>query len=218
MDRKMQMTDSEKLGPYITDRSKHWRSHDLNQTFLNTLGHIEKFGCAVLHIKGDAASPRFSYTVGVHDTSKNPEIIAIGLTADAAHGALNRTVALMKSGENLTIGRHRGIVGEVECEFRLVDPKWMHHVMGRADWYYEGVEIPVLQLIYPDLENRFQTEDGFSEYFRQPILTAGAERGRLEDDFWAANDLSSSLSRWKFLMTRIRRHTFQRPSTKRRSQ
>src|SRR5438067_497519 len=79
-----------------------------------------------------------------------------------------------------------------------IEPKWMHHVMGRADRYYSGEDVPVLQLVYPDRENRFQDEDGFAEYFRQPLLGPDVTWGRLEEDFWAANDVSSILSRWQF--------------------
>jgi hypothetical protein len=150
-----------------------------------------------LYIEGDSSS-RFSYTVGVFDTSGCPEVIAVGLTEKTAHIALNAAVKLLRSGVDLTQGRYRELVGEVECRFAPVDSKWLHHVMGRADWYYTGEDVPVLQLIYPDHENRFQNEDGFEEYFRQPMLAPGTEEGRREHDFWAVNDPSSSLFRWRF--------------------
>lgn len=192
------MTEENKPKRYITKRTKMWRDCELAEMFVSTLDRIEQYGCAVLHIPGDAAAPRLSYTVGAYDTAGKPELITIGLTEPAARFALNEATALMKSGLDLTIGRHHGILGEVECEFHRIDPKWVQHVMGRAAWYYEDADIPVLQLIYPDLENRFQTDDGFTEYFRQPILTPGAQQTELETDFWAANDPSSSLFDWKF--------------------
>jgi len=192
------MSEASNLRPYDTERIQYWREQEIKPMFIKTLDLIERHGCAVLHIKGDNAGPRFSYTAGVYDTSGHPEVITIGLTEGAAQVALNEAVRLMKSGVDLTVGRHREIVGEVECKFREIDPKWMHHVMGRAEWYYTGEEIPVLQLIYPDLENRFQTEAGFTEYFRQPMLVPGAEMTRIEEDFWSANDPSSSLFCWKF--------------------
>jgi hypothetical protein len=191
------MTTSSESPRFSTSRLKFWRDQDLSGSFVSTIDNIEKFGCSVLYIEGDSAT-RFSYTVGVFDTSSYPEIIAVGLIEKTAHIALNAAVKLLRSGIDLTQGRYREIVGEVECKFSPVDPKWLHHVMGRADWYYTGEDVPVLQLIYPDIENRFQDEEGFEEYFRQPMLAPGIPEGRRELDFWAANDPSSSLSRWKF--------------------
>lgn len=176
---------------------RFWRDQDLSESFLSTINHIEKFGCSILYIEGDSAS-RFSYTVGVFDTSGYPEVISVGLTEKAAHFALDAAENLLRSGADLTQGRYRDIVGEVECRFAPVDPKWLHHVMKRADWYYTGDDVPVLQLIYPDHENRFQDEEGFTEYFRQPMLAPGVTETRRERDFWAANDPASSLFKWKF--------------------
>jgi hypothetical protein len=129
-----------------------------------------------------------------------PEIIVVGLKQEIAHGSLRRAVEAMQAGTDLTAGRVREIVGEVDVEFRPISQKWFRHVMCRADWYYGygDAEIPVLQLIYPDLENRFQWEEGFNEYFVQPLLQPEIDRGRAEEDFWASNDPASSLSRWKF--------------------
>ncbi len=32
------------------------------------------------------------------------------------------------------------MLGNVECEFRPVDPKWIKQLMGWAYWFYEGKE------------------------------------------------------------------------------
>ena len=191
------MSKISELPSFSTQRLSFWREQDLSGSFLSTINHIEKFGCSVLYIEGDSSS-RFSYTVGVFDTSGHPELITVGLIEKTAHIALNAAEKLLRSGVDLTQGRYRMLVGEVECRFAPVDPKWLHHVMGRADWYYTGEAVPVLQLIYPDHENRFQEEEGFAEYFRQPMLAPGTIEGTRELDFWAVNDPNSILSRWKF--------------------
>jgi len=191
------MSDSTQR-PYITERTRMWRGRNLSSSLVDELDDIEEFGCQVLHINADAVCPRFSYTIGVYDTSAKPELITIGLPSDTAHHALNEAVELMKKGADLTVGRHRDIVGSVEVEFRPVDPKWLHHLMLRADGYYEGADVPVLQMIYPDLENRFQSEEGFNNYFEQPILSGEIKHGSLEYDLWAAYDDDNSISRWQF--------------------
>jgi hypothetical protein len=122
----------------------------------------------------------------------------VGLKPETAHSALNEAARLLRMGVDLTKGRHREIVGEVDCIFRPVDQKWVKHLMGWAQWYYDGDDFPVLQAIYPDLENRFQGEKDFNSYFEQPMMQPSAPRARIEDDFWASANPDSSLFNWKF--------------------
>jgi len=192
------MSDS-KPHPYITERTRMWRSRGPKAEFIKAIDVIEEYGCQVMHVFGDNVSPPFSYTAGVYDTSGKPELIAVGLPSETAHSALNKAASLMREGVDLSVGRYSDIIGNVEVAFRKVDPQWLHHVMLRANWFYDGEDVPVLQLIYPDLENRFQDEDdSFNEYFRQPLLSGEIEDDTLAYDFWASHDTSSSLYGWKF--------------------
>jgi len=186
------------IKPHVTERTTMWRSCTPSPSLLQELDTIEEFGWQNLHITADAVCPRFSYTIGVYDTSAIPELITIGLPSGTAQHALNEAIELMKEGVDLTVGRHRDVVGSVEVEFRPVDPKWIHHIMLRVNGYYEGADVPVLQLIYPDLENRFQGDEGFNSYFEQPVLSGEVKHGSLEYDLWAAYDSNNSFSRWQF--------------------
>ena len=122
----------------------------------------------------------------------------MGLRERTALALLNEAAKRMREGVDLTQGRHDGIVGEVECEFRPVDPKWVKHLMGRALWYYSRTDFPVLQAVYPDRVNRFPEEEGFDPAFAQPSLQPGIPMTNLENDFWASADPKSSLFDWKF--------------------
>lgn len=182
---------------FATDRLKMWRTIEHKESFERTLSNIEQYGWDVMVIQGDPPT-RFSYTVGVNDTLGLPELIVVGLTDETGFSALNSAVSAMRDGVDLATGRHREMVGEVEVEFRPVAPAWIEHVMYRAHWYYEGKQIPALQMIYPDLEGRFQWEDGFQEYFRQPLTQSAPPIDRRAKDFWSHNDPDSSLFNWKF--------------------
>ena len=59
------------------------------------------------------------------------------------------------------------------------------HLMGWTLWYYDHVEFPVLQAVYPDRENRFPEESGFDPAFAQPLMQPGSPMTDAEDDFWA---------------------------------
>jgi uncharacterized protein DUF4262 len=107
------------------------------------------------------------------------------------------------SGVDLTQGRHHDLIGQVDCEFRPVDEKWVRQLMGWAVWYYDGADFPVLQAVYPDLENRFPEDEGFDKTFEQPLMQPSSPMTRVETDFWASNDPSSSLFDWKFTHGRL---------------
>ena len=163
-----------------------------------TIGHIEEHGCSVLNVKRSQYGLGWAYTIGVFDTCGKPEIITVGLPPETAHFSLNEAANLLRAGVDLTKSRHRDIVGKVECEFRPVGRKWIEQLMGWAIWYYGGSEFPVLQAVYPDLENRFPENQQFDSQFEQPLMQPSAPMTKVENDFWASTDPKSSLFDWKF--------------------
>lgn len=183
---------------FRTSRTEQFRKTKLSKEDKRTINQIEKFGCSVVHVERTTYALGWSYTVGVFDTCGKPEIITVGLPPDTAHSALNEAVELLRTGVDLTKGRHRDLIGQVECEFRPVAPKWVGHLMGLALWYYDGDDFPVLQAVYPDLQNRFPEDEGFDKSFEQPLMQPGAPMTRAENDFWASADPKSSLFNWKF--------------------
>lgn len=183
---------------FETERTRRFRAKGLSEADERTIGNIEQFGCSVVQVKSTQAGAGWSYTVGVHDTAGKPDIITVGLREKTALVLLNEAAKRLRAGTDLTQGRHREMIGEVECEFRPVDPKWIKHLMGWTLWYYDHEEFPVLQAIYPDLENRFPEENGFDSAFAQPLMQAGSVMTATEDDFWASADPKSSLFDWKF--------------------
>jgi hypothetical protein len=57
-----------------------------------------------------------------------------------------------------------------------------------ATWFYEGAEFPVLQAVYPDLENHFPEDANFDLNFAQPLLQPKMSFGQIEEDFWNAHE------------------------------
>jgi hypothetical protein len=120
---------------FETERTRRFRAESLTGSDQRTIANIEEFGCSVVQVKGSASGPGWSYTLGVYDTCGKPEIITVGLREQTALFLLNEAARRSRAGSNLAEGRHREMVGEVECVFRLVDPKWVKHLMGWALWY-----------------------------------------------------------------------------------
>lgn len=183
---------------FETLRTREFRQSQLSEEDQRTIGHIEEFGCSVVNVERTAYGFGWAYTIGLFDTCAKPELVTVGLLPETAHAALNQAAKLMRSGVDVTAGRHRDIVGEVECEFRPVDPKWIPQLMGWAIWYYHGINFPVLQIVYPDFENRFPEDTKFDKRFERPSMQPGVPMTRVESDFWASTDPKSSLYAWKF--------------------
>jgi hypothetical protein len=182
---------------YKTQRLAHWRTIDHKESFERTLADIEQYGWHAMLIKGETWN-RFAYTVGIYDSLGIPELIVVGLTEKTAHIAMDLAIKAMQSGIDLTKGRHPNIVGEVGVEFHPVSREWYEHVMYRTNWYYGREAVPVLQIVYPDLDGHFQWDEGFNDYFLQPLLNSETPQSHREKDFWALNDPSSTLFNWKF--------------------
>ena len=186
-------------GKFETSRTRELRAGVLNEHDENTISNIEKFGCSVVSVTSNGGRAfGWSYTIGVYDTCGKPDLITAGLHPKVAHYCLNEAVKRQRNGVDLAVGRQRELIGDVECEFRPVDPKWVKHLMNWANWYYKGAEYPVLQAVYPDLQNRFPGDDSFNTHFEQPLMQPGATMTRVEIDFWASQDPKSSLFNWKF--------------------
>ncbi|MGA2037960.1 MAG: DUF4262 domain-containing protein [Bryobacteraceae bacterium] len=183
---------------FDTARTRKFRATDLCEQDEFTISSVEEYGCSIVHVARAHGGYGWSYSIGVFDTCGKPEIITVGLPPETAHFALNEAATLLRSGVELTVGRHNGLVGQVDCEFRPVGQRWIRHLMNWAVWYYDGADFPVIQAVYPDRENRFPGESGFDVAFEQPLMQCGAPSTRVEDDFWASTDPKSSLFNWRF--------------------
>ncbi len=190
---------AEPTNKFETERTRRFRAGSLTESDQRAISNIETFGCSVVQVKSNGTGPGWSYTLGVHDTCGQPEIITVGLREETALFLLNEAARRLREGSKLSQGRHRDMVGEVGCEFRPVDPKWIRHSMGWAVWYNDGgADFPVLQAVYPDRENRFPEEPGFDEAFQQPLMQPNSPMTHVENDFWASANPDSSLFNWKF--------------------
>jgi hypothetical protein len=183
---------------FETDRTRRFRAGTLSAVDDGTIGDIERCGVSIVSVVSSGYGLGWSYTIGVFDTGGGPELIAVGLSPETAQYLLGEAAERLRAGVDLSHGRHRGLIGEVECEFRSVDPKWVSHLMNWARWYYAGDDFPVLQAVYPDLENRFPEDERFDSRFEQPLMQPGAPMTRPERDFWASTDPKSSMFNWKF--------------------
>jgi hypothetical protein len=184
---------------FETERTRRFRGTNLHPTDEQTISKIEEYRYFVLSVAPKCKEELgWTYTIGVHDTCGKHDLITVGLPSKTAHTCLNEAAKRERAGVDLTAGRQSELIGNVDCEFRPVDPKWVKHLMNWANWYYGGSDYPVLQAIYPDLENCFPWDEGFNQRFVQPLMQPGATMGPVENDFWDSVDESVKFPNWKF--------------------
>src|ERR1700676_5364645 len=150
-----------------TSRVRFHRERQLEPDEKKLVDDVEAYGCHIIQVRSEHGITGWSYTIGLYETFQQPEIIVIGLKKDTAHFVLNEVAKLMKQGVRLVNNhREKELLEKVECEFKDVEKRWLEQVMGYAMWFYGGDEFPVLQCVYPDLENRFPWEAEFDSDWR----------------------------------------------------
>jgi hypothetical protein len=183
-----------------TNRIKYLSQQSLSPDELRLVSDIEKYGCHIIHVREENGILGWSYTIGLYDVLQQPELIVVGLNDQVAQSLLNEAAHRLEDGKHLIHERQVELLANVQCEFKLVDRKWLRQLMGYAVWFYGGDNFPVLQCVYPDLDNRFPWECGFDPTWRtrQALVFENAPETVTEKDLWAANDPNSSLYDWKF--------------------
>jgi hypothetical protein len=165
------------------------------------IDQIEEHGCALISVGSDCKDDfGWTYTLGIHNTCGHPELITVGLPLEVAKFCLNETARRMRAGINVIKERQKDLIANVDCELRIVAPKWAARLMNFSNWFNGGVNYPVFQIVYPDLQNRFQWENGFDSRFIQPLLQPGTPCTPVDQQFWDSigND-SERFPDWKFL-------------------
>ena len=192
------MTDSIKR--FATERSKRFRQSELSKMDDWAISQIEEHGCALISV-GRNCNDDFgwTYSLGIYDTCNQPELITVGLPPDVAKTCLNEAARRMRAGVDLVKMRQSELIANVECEFRAVDPNWVARLMNFANWYNGDTHYPVLQAIYPDLQNRFQWEAGFEKRFSQPLLQTNPPFTEIDQQFWdSIGDDNERFPEWRF--------------------
>ncbi len=189
------------MSEQISERIRFLQSRNLKPDEKKLVDDIILYGCHIIQIKPENGIPGWSYTVGLYELLHQPEIVVIGLKENLAHFVLNEVARRQKSGIRFTEGhRESDLIENADCEFRIVEKRWLPQIMGYAIWFHGDDNFPVMQCVYPDLRNHFPWETNFDSSWRsrQPQLFASGGGSRVEDDFWAANNPESSVFDWKF--------------------
>ena len=118
---------------------------------------------------GEYPEPAFAYTIGMFGLN-HPELVIFGMPPDTASGVLNDLGSRIRSGEALLPGR---LITFAEWPHRII-PEVVPNpgdIVLLANGFYQRPDefsVPVLQLSYDDLEQRFPWEEGYAAPELQP--------------------------------------------------
>ncbi len=134
---------------------------------------IKKYGVHIVHVLDEDDDPNFSYTIGLYEVYKKPEIIMIGQSQELHQVILNNMAYDYKEGRTLINGNlEENILDDYKCMIVEVDKKHYDEYLGIAIDYYKGNNFPVMQIIWPTQSGMFpydkEAPDGFKKW--QPVL------------------------------------------------
>jgi hypothetical protein len=140
--------------------------------------NVAQYGTHVIKVfpPEPTLSPDWAYTIGLCQNFDHPEVVLFGFRPELAHDLLNDVRDLIAEGHRFEDGSESDLLlNDLLCAFREVRPVWHYPYLGKMRWYYFRQEVPVVQMFWPDRENRFPWQPAFDQGFadKQPLLYEG---------------------------------------------
>lgn len=160
---------------------------------------IEEFGCHIIQVSGED-HPNWSYSIGLHERFRHPEVIVCGLKQDVAGYVINEVKSWVANGAVLEIGKeYLGLLEGVNCQFGEVQREWIWHLMGWDVWFYDRRPFSAIQCIYPDHNGKWPWDEGFKREWldKEPILARNGAASARVLSFLTEEDLREA-GHWGF--------------------
>lgn len=126
------------------------------------LKQIQQRGWSVVTIPGEPdEGPPFAFTIGLYLRALAPEILVMGMDAQASCYVLDAVGDYIMSGRKLTLNqRHSDILERGDLLFRQIDFKHYRECFGMAVWFYARLPqaFPALQCFWSDKNGWFPHE------------------------------------------------------------
>ncbi len=134
---------------------------------------IARYGWHCVNVLADDRGGPFSFTIGVFQTYRLPELVIFGLPSIVAHQVLAIVVEKIQSGTPLDMSAPTDeLLENYPCLFIPVPESAYENYLGFCLWYYQGQQFPMCQIVWPSREGHFPWHPETSESFRadQPVL------------------------------------------------
>lgn len=137
------------------------------------LDDIGKYGWHCLNILGEGSLPPWTFTIGLFQTWKHPELILFGLKRETAHAILNIIATGLAEDRRIDLSLPTDeLIESGSCVFVEVGQSQYREHVGFARWYYQGDDFPLYQIVWPSKDGYFPWNAKASDSFRdwQPVL------------------------------------------------
>jgi len=120
------------------------------------LNDVDKYGLHVMKVMPEKKAPGWAYSIGIHRTQQQPEIIIFGLRGETMQQLINNTAEQMRSGMTYQDDTEDDeLLQGYTCVFKSVREIWYDVTVGHARWFYGGSNFPLLQLYWPDRNGKY---------------------------------------------------------------
>ncbi|MGW4650208.1 DUF4262 domain-containing protein [Kitasatospora sp. NPDC004289] len=144
-------------------RRKHWAS---------VIAHVREHGWHVVGVSGGGEVPDWAFTVGLWHSYRIPEAAMFGLELHGLMHWVGDAAARIRDGASTEPGALlAGVIEGYQLRCQPVDPSWHHPLLGTSVGFYRRTPVPVVQLVWPDREHRWPSDEQASPACRaQPNL------------------------------------------------
>lgn len=140
----------------------------MNEFEKKIINNIEKYGCHVTSVfDPEEKDPDFTYSIGIYKVEKEPELIVLGLRHELSSWIVNEYNRRIKEGEKFLPGEYyEGFIEGFLVTFQEVAEKYKHEFMLSCNWLYDGINYPVMQLVFPSVKGIWPWEKEANEGFK----------------------------------------------------
>ncbi|MGE0329161.1 MAG: DUF4262 domain-containing protein [Ramlibacter sp.] len=142
--------------------------------FARVARDVSKYGCHIVSVfDPEGEEPDFSYSVGVQQTSRAPEVIVLGLRAELAAFVINEYNRRVRAGKRFRRGkRYAGFLDGFPVYFEPVRASRLKEYTLGCDRFYGDETYAVMQIIYPTTKGVWPWNKTAPESFKchQPML------------------------------------------------
>ena len=139
---------------------------------------VAKFGWHVVAVlPGADGAPEYSFSVGFYETYKHAELVIFGLPMESAHGIIGTCLERLEEGAFFEAGQVRSdILKNHSIAVLPVHRTFYRDYLGTAIGFYDRLDFPALQLVWPDKSNHFPWEPAYDSSYAglQVILSTTA--------------------------------------------
>jgi hypothetical protein len=120
------------------------------------LADVDADGLHIEKVIPEKKAPGWAYSIGIHKTMKQPDIIIFGLRPATMEQLIENTAERMRGGVVYADGTEDDeLLQGYTCMFKSVREIWYDVTVRHARWFYGGSSFPLLQLYWPDRNGKY---------------------------------------------------------------